>query len=120
MTPDDFTPNYKRRRVLGRAGLAAGASTLPSACCAVTFGSQEADAIAPPATPKAALVTPSPPGSLGTTQAVSTGSVWNLEQIQRSVQLRISIFNAELARVSHRRQRLSENWADSIRMLIFT
>lgn len=115
MTPDDSTPKYKRRRVLRMAGLVAGASVQPAACRAVSSPSQEVDAtVVQSATPTATThpVASSTPQnvstdrvavdvvalgilrSLGTTKAGSAGSVWNLEQIQRSVQLGMGVGSA--------------------------
>lgn len=115
MTPDDFTPKYKRRRPRRRAELAVRGSTLLAASGTV-IRLQDADAPAQLATPKAIPVTSMPRNvvslgimrSLGTTKkAILAHCVWNLEQIQRSVQLRIGIASAELAQISHRRHRLS-------------
>ncbi len=116
MTPDDFTPKYKRRRPRRRAELAVGASTLLAASATV-IRLQDADAPAQLVTPKAIPATSMPRNvvslgirrSLGTTtkKAILAHCVWNLEQIQRSVQLRIDIASAELAQISHRRHRLS-------------
>jgi uncharacterized protein (DUF362 family) len=55
--------------------------------------------------------------SLGTTQAVSTGSIWNLEQIQRSVQLGLGVASAEQIELVTA-DSASQKMADSIRRLI--
>jgi hypothetical protein len=55
--------------------------------------------------------------SLGTTQAVSTGSIWNLEQIQRSVQLGLGVSSAEQIELVTA-DGASQKMADSIRRLI--
>jgi hypothetical protein len=49
MTSDDFTPKYKRRCLLPRARLAAGASVLPSAWGILTSGLQDAEVKVEPA-----------------------------------------------------------------------